>query len=344
MDGNCACSFLNDVYRKLSKQNNFTLFDFDLDLWAKVDFKYDQDSHNTLFRGGLGDNHPRPSFTAEAADKLLRRTYSRFLYVNGSVTENTTNSILPIGMNTIRFMKEADSDHLYYLALKDSQWVKWSHVPSHFLTMNFMGVGDVMLAEKVLLHSIYLKGRMLDVYDNQVKGVLTTSGKKFVIVSNRAFLILQDPNIIFQAFHLNANISIFVGVEDDFVCIFDCAKYYDNTISDIYQNKTLIRFNTDRQVYLVDNFVKRPIPSIQIFYKYGWDFDQVKVSFSFIFIFMFLSISGYLKNPLLLDSPQIGYHGERVYRYTPYWTSRRIISFLLYLYRCHDKSSFQKLY
>jgi len=44
-----------------------------------------------------------------------------------------------------------------------------------------------------------------------------------------------------------------------------------------FPDGTLIRFVSSKQVFVVDNSMKRAIPNRQVFDSHGFDFDNVKV-------------------------------------------------------------------
>ena len=66
---------LNDVYRGLFYTGEVDLFfDYDKDLWSMVNFEYNWDNRDFIFKDD--GRHPDQHFQGPAADKMLGRLYS----------------------------------------------------------------------------------------------------------------------------------------------------------------------------------------------------------------------------------------------------------------------------
>jgi hypothetical protein len=92
----------NDITREISVTRNATLYDFDRDMWSSADFDYRKEY--ILFRDLI---HPKPSYTARAAYKMLGIMFTKFLMAKKR---------RPAVTHAVGISKGATSSHTQYHA------------------------------------------------------------------------------------------------------------------------------------------------------------------------------------------------------------------------------------
>ena len=103
----------NEVYRRISKIDDITLYDFDEDLWSSKEKSVK--SENLVFRGKHGDGHPVPEYTIKAIDKMLGKRYSGFLYDRGYKIKGVVHESIPKGNLLKSYYIHKSTTHLIFL-------------------------------------------------------------------------------------------------------------------------------------------------------------------------------------------------------------------------------------
>jgi hypothetical protein len=303
---------LNRKLRELAVEQKVTFFDWNNDLWSLLDFEINQDNSEILFRDGA---HPKEYYSLLGAEKQLGTLYSRFNIRNGHIPprnhvvtslspeyDNVKIRLMQVLVNEHSFTSSSsdantysasngtanDSNlhlleepqkylrfseaerHLFYIREVGGKRFRLSNVSNSALRMLNFGVGDIMTVSRQVIESIPLRGAMPTMLDGERVGVLTKTKRTYIVFEGG--LVVEGTNSSVLNVFRKTLAHVFLDIDD-----FWFEHMHSIAIlPDIYKDRMLVQFHKDKQVYIVLGGMKRPINSVNVFFAYGWDFDQVQ--------------------------------------------------------------------
>ena len=270
----------NNELRNLSQQANITLFDYDLDVWSSYDFVHNEAGQTYIFRHII-DIHPNHHYTYSAGQKLLDKEFSKFHYHNGNrpntnLSESTflrytfySDLMVTVDPSS---STSSHSGVLYYIHRDEAsdQLKKWKF---HHQELYFYHRGDTAFAtlSALILDKVVVGGTLPHISTSPAYGYISKSGQMMMKHANSNLTSSVSNVSYFSLFGISGE-NMYTDVEDFWFRAIDP----DAVIPDIYyREKLLLRQHVEKQVYLKEGMTLRPINSVEIFYKYGFDFEDV---------------------------------------------------------------------
>ena len=265
----------NGIYRQLSKDHNITLYDYDLDIWSTLEDVKTADNEDLLFRSGQKDNHPQSEYCIEAVDKMLGRRFSSFFHIKGQDCMEHVYSSLPDSLRRVNFMRSAHSSELFFTHVVDGVRQRWSTFDQRLPFRFKMSPGDIMTVSDELLKSVPLLGPFPPIFywNETVETLSFVEKRRGIITDEQNMYMLFYDNI----FHVQSNASFpFFDVTD---FLYDIPDYiFDirfisphEVMHSCFQNKRLVRFHKDQQIWLLENNEKHAIMSMGALISRGYD-------------------------------------------------------------------------
>jgi hypothetical protein len=213
--GGSAVAMLNTELREFAAARNLLIYDFDRDVWSTVGFHLNAETQVVVMRSEY-DIHPKPSYSALAGEKILRRAYSGYFLPQGRNSSTMAYySAIPKHFNDFLFVRSVDfdnqhgvetaphvhwaSDSLTYLQFINNTWHRWAGVRQGYLKHLHMGHADVMTLLDTALNKIELAGTIPDgLFDStaasahQRRGLLTTDGQCLLMLEGGRNLLLNS--------------------------------------------------------------------------------------------------------------------------------------------------------
>ena len=188
------------MIRKLSKDKNYSLYDFDKDIWSSVNvfnnsnILYSLSLQSKIMRDWI---HPNHFFTYRATLKMLNKLYSHYFYPKGGKVNEIYSTFPPnLDFKVLKSIRK----HKYFLthvSLLDGKRYRWliTNLKDTFNIMHYSH-GDVMIVTDKLLQTIPLKGIFPNIFEKGLKYcIYTTSNKSFLIRNEKNIMIHQLKNI-----------------------------------------------------------------------------------------------------------------------------------------------------
>ncbi len=278
--GNSIIKGYNNELRNLSQQANMTLYDYDLDVWSSYDFVHNGEGQTYIFRH-IVDIHPNHHYTYSAGQKFLDQEFSKFYYPNGkhpdtNLTEArflhyTFYSDLMVTVDPSS-STSIHSGVLYYIHRDEisNQVKKWKF-HHHELYFYHRGYAAFATVSASILDKVAVGGALPHISTSTAYGYISKSGQMMMKHANSNLTSTVSNVSYFSLFGINET-NMYRNVDD----FWFRAIGPDGEIPDIYyRDKLLVRQHIEKQVYFKEGMTLRPINSVQIFYKYGFDFDDV---------------------------------------------------------------------
>lgn len=142
---------MNDIYRKVAARRGLSLYDFDNDVWATLEWDYSKQS--TVFRDYI---HPVPVYLATAGEKMLFNRYSSYSFLR-NVSDLDLARLPQVWLGPTNVSKRKQSVHLlrfsnttfFSVSINANeehdtrQHRRWGNVSREFLTHMHLGEGDI---------------------------------------------------------------------------------------------------------------------------------------------------------------------------------------------------------
>ncbi len=270
----------NNELRNMSQQMNMTLYDYDLDVWSSWDFVHNAEGQVYVFRH-IVDIHPNHHYTYSAGQKFLDQEFSKFYYQYGkhpniNLTESaflhyTKRSDLMVTVDpSSHHSSHAGSVYFIHRDESSNQVKKWKF-HHHELYFYHRSMDAFATVSASILDKVVVGGALPSISTGPANGYISKSGQMMMKHANSNLTSTVSNISYFSLFGIRET-DIYLNVED----FWFRAIGPDGVIPDIYyRDKLLLRQHIEKQVYLKEGMTLRPINSVQIFYKYGFDFDDV---------------------------------------------------------------------
>lgn len=262
---------LNDIVRDIAVNRSIGLYDFDKDVWSSL--RHDPTFEPHILRDSI---HPARRFTAPAGEKILRKQYSRYLTLNGHPRMQPFTSIEYFRNTTVKLIQNMESGQIYFLEQQQAAGAeirvqRWYNV--HISSIHLLGLheGDIMPVSASLIGSIPVGGVGPSLTGITTEGVMTTSGRLYIIDGQALRMRVVHDEVWFRLFNVS---NVFRNVSDVWI---DQIHIPHSDVPSIHKEGSLIRFHSDKLVYAVYNCTRMPINSFSVFVAHGFDFENVIV-------------------------------------------------------------------
>ena len=279
---------VNQIIRDIAKERNLTLYDFDYDIWSTINYDKKQQSHILL-----DQVHPKPIYTARAAEKMLGRLYSNamiFRHPNRSSEYYSRHFDAPnLYLSTVLIWNDTINNMSFLL--NNANYSRHQYHDDQILKALRLGPADV---------------RHFSPHDSSVYNRTFLAGPILNFLADRTILNVTEKNVLLYSIHLVLrpilNLATVAGLgkmPGDIVQINKYDAYWlslvepTTPIPDIY-NRTddwLIRRAGKPTVYLIRNGYRIPLSGESSVKALNFTFDDVVTVFEHDFQLLPLSSS-----------------------------------------------------
>jgi hypothetical protein len=277
IDNYFRANILNEIIRDVFEQGHSSIiYDYDKDMWSTLNFVRDQDNHALLFNGSKTEHHPNDFFRRNAAEKMLHTSYSSYYAMNHSNLSVKWFALAAINNSNfnINFMRSENNVYdTYYTKIEGNKRYKWKVNISELSLGRWMHVskGD-FLSVPIKILDFFPTFNMPPFFDGNLRGVVTKSQNMFLIRWSEHFLVFQVAHITtFSLFHVEQS-NLLTDIDD-----FWFNEMHIEQMADLYADGTLLKLHACKQVYIVSNFTKKTVRSMDVIYAKGLDLEKVKI-------------------------------------------------------------------
>lgn len=298
----------NDIIRRVARELNVLLYDYDVDVWSTVSFDVAQEKK--VMRDAI---HPLATYTMAAALKMMRSVYS-----SAMITPETTSGDprvwcegssepRPARITKVMLLQNSaftpaprmswnlsanssSSDHHHHgglflaVAAPDNAIrLRLSNVPAALLAQQALGPSDVLRLPRAQLEAIPLGPPIPhEFFQPGVRIAVNTTGQLWLVADGTRRIVPQSALTFFNATLLDASTPQRgkeggrERAEEDFLPFLVPAVL--PPVPDIYSAGKLLRWVGSREVYVLLSDLKlHLVPSGAVFIRHGWDFGSVVV-------------------------------------------------------------------
>jgi hypothetical protein len=287
----CEMGFLdevNDILRRISVERKLVLYDYDKDVWSVTNYDRSQNNIQFLYRDWM---HPTRFVSYNAAEKLIGRRHTNFMFnysTSNAITASIISELSPYDGIEVGIFKIPETNAYYfskYVGRNYSERSLWKINGKRLYDLYF-GPGDVLEISYEAKISLFKGSSSVASIPNffyhfsghemNTFAVVTTHDEKYLIDGTRSAYNASSCDMkSFTSLEFNyPDMAVYSAVPYFWIHRFIHRR--EDLPGYLCQEGKLLRCAKSKQIFLVENYTKHAVTSLNAFTAKGLDLEQVQ--------------------------------------------------------------------